>query len=65
VAAPPIVALAAATCGRVVAAQRPMQPAYLNEMPSVERVKAVIRGKDRLDTAARHASPVPQDARSI
>jgi tetratricopeptide (TPR) repeat protein len=37
----------------LAAAPRPMQPAYLSEMPSVERVKAEIRGKDRLDTAAR------------
>ena len=35
------------------AAARPVQPAYLSEMPSVERVKTEIRGKDRLDTAAR------------
>lgn len=30
-----------------------MNPAYLGEMPSVERVKAEIRGRNRTDTAAR------------
>ena len=30
-----------------------LDPAYLDEMPSVERVKADIQGKDDLDTRAR------------
>lgn len=34
-------------------ASRPMNPAYLREMPSVQRVRAEIRGKNRMDTAAR------------
>ncbi len=34
-------------------APRPMQPDYLREMPTVERVKAEVRSRDRMDTAAR------------
>lgn len=46
-------AFAARTPTVQAAAPRPMQPEYLREMPSVERVKAEVRGRDRMDTAAR------------
>lgn len=40
----------------VVISTQTLSPAYLNDMPSVERVKLEIQGKDEEDTAVRQAA---------
>lgn len=48
-----------------VAAQNSLDPPYLNEMPSIERVLEDVKGKDRLDTMARQSAAMQQLKRVI
>jgi hypothetical protein len=49
-----------ACCSSIVISQGAMVPAYLRDLPSVERITREVRGVDEIDTAAKQSGALNQ-----